>query len=430
MASLALSLVATAAGAPVVHQRLFSGGDGLADHNPNGTTFEASGLVNLKGVTLAFAAMGCPGTAKHSLVTCAPPLSSFGSSLVALRRSTDSAASWGPLLLVNTTVKSSKDTSSGAVPLVDEETGTLFVAWARGPRLKEPSPEGGLGFLDAWAAKSTDLGLSWSRPMNITPANLAASGHHVGLGAYGHGIQIKGGPHRGRLLLQFYGIVGGERGWFYYSDDHGASWQATAATKPARARGPDRKLSDCAEESLVELFPPAAPGTLMVACRKDGEMTVEQCGAGWNASHHCRTEGFSNTGGESWENFTAVPSLPDTPVKGGVARWEAKGALLFSNPDVTHPAYPSSNPENPIRDFLTIFASTNGGRSWPFKKLVWPYSCHSYSDVSVLPDGRIGALICTSNGTVGTAGSVTIAVAEGSDIIPAGGVRGTTGHGP
>jgi hypothetical protein len=83
--------------------------------------------------------------------------------------------------------------------------------------------------------------------------------------ADGHGIQIKEGLHRGRLLLQFYGTLhGAERGWFYYSDDHGSTWQVSSATEPVRGD----KLADCAEESLVELFPPAAPGELMVACRK------------------------------------------------------------------------------------------------------------------------------------------------------------------
>ena len=53
-------------GADVVVQHLFLGGDGLTADDPNGTTFEASGLVTVKGVVVAFAAMGCPGTAKHS----------------------------------------------------------------------------------------------------------------------------------------------------------------------------------------------------------------------------------------------------------------------------------------------------------------------------------------------------------------------------
>jgi len=85
----------------------------------------------------------------------------------------------------------------------------------------------------------------------------------------------------------------------------------------------------------VELFPPAPEGELMVACRHGGKMTAEQCGAEWNASMHCRVQAFSDTGGETWRDFTPVQSLPDTPVKGGVARWEAKNAILFSNPDTT-----------------------------------------------------------------------------------------------
>jgi hypothetical protein len=64
---------------------------------------------------------------------------------------------------------------------------------------------------------------------------------------------------------------------------------------------------------------------------------------------------------------------------------------------------------------VTIFASLDNGATWPHKKLVWPWSGHSYSDVNVLPDGRLAALICTANGTAGctvngtgcTAGSVT-----------------------
>ena len=64
----------TVGGADVVVQHLFLGGDGLTADDPNGTTFEASGLVTVKGVVVAFAAMGCPGTAKHS--SSAPPLPS------------------------------------------------------------------------------------------------------------------------------------------------------------------------------------------------------------------------------------------------------------------------------------------------------------------------------------------------------------------
>ena len=78
------------------------------------------------------------------------------------------------------------------------------------------------------------------------------------------------------------------------------------------------------------------------------------------------------------------------------------------------------------RNHLTVFASTDNGKTYPHKKLMWPWMCHSYSDVNVLPDGGIGALICTANGTAGCtvngtgcmAGSVTLTIAEAADIIP------------
>ncbi len=72
-------------------------------------------------------------------------------------------------------------------------------------------------------------GLTWSRPLNITPPDLLQHQHHVGLGSYGHGVQIRNGPHKGRLLVQYYGDVGGERAWLYYSDTHGSTWEVTGA---------------------------------------------------------------------------------------------------------------------------------------------------------------------------------------------------------
>jgi len=90
----------------VVVQHLFLGGDGLASGDINGTTFETSGLVTLRGVVFAFAAMSCPGRAKHSVTVCGAPLARYGTGAIALRRSADSARTWGPLLFINATVDS------------------------------------------------------------------------------------------------------------------------------------------------------------------------------------------------------------------------------------------------------------------------------------------------------------------------------------
>jgi hypothetical protein len=199
-----------------VVQHLFRSGDGLANHgSPNGTQFETSGLIAHRGVVLAFVAVGCQG--KHSGVICGQPLAGYGTSMIGLRRSTDSAKMWGPLIVINTSITSMWDESAGAVPVADNETGYLFVCWAR-----KSLPWAGKHKVaqDAWVAHSTDLGLSWSKPANITPS--VGPGHLVGLGSYGHGVQVRAGAHKGRLLVQFYGVGSGrERAWFYYSDDHG-----------------------------------------------------------------------------------------------------------------------------------------------------------------------------------------------------------------
>jgi hypothetical protein len=214
-----LPALALQAAAPVVVRHLFRGGDGLppasAGAGPNATTFEIAGLVSLHGVSLAFAAMSCPGQAKHSSVVCPGRLAGYGSQMIGLRRSTDSfrTDAWNGLLsVINTTVPggSQLDSTTGPVPVVDEETGTVFVTWARkAHRCTAPKTKGGIGICDVWAANSTDIGLSWSTPVNITPPGLAASHHHPGIGSYGHGVQIKGGRHKGRLLVQFYGTAAG-----------------------------------------------------------------------------------------------------------------------------------------------------------------------------------------------------------------------------
>jgi hypothetical protein len=235
-----LPLAHLQAGAPVVVQHLFRGGDGLppTSAGPNATTFEIAGLVSLHGVSLAFAAMSCPGQAKHSSAVCPGRLAGYGSQMIGLRRSTDSFSSdaWrSSLIVINTTVPggSQLDSTTGPVPVADHETGTLFVTWARkAHRCTAPKAarKGGLGICGVWAANSTDLGMSWGKPVNITPPDLTASHHRPGIGSYGHGVQIQQGRHKGRLLVQFYGSAAGEQAWFYYSDHHGAGpWEASGA---------------------------------------------------------------------------------------------------------------------------------------------------------------------------------------------------------
>lgn len=72
---------------------------------------------------------------------------------------------------------------------------------------------------------SDDDGKTWSDPMDLNPLLKKEWMHFWGCGP-GTGIQLKYGPHKGRLLMQTYCFNKHsiESPMFIYSDDHGATW--------------------------------------------------------------------------------------------------------------------------------------------------------------------------------------------------------------
>lgn len=73
---------------------------------------------------------------------------------------------------------------------------------------------------------SDDDGKTWSEPIDLNPLLKKEWMHFWGCGP-GTGIQLKYGPHKGRLLMQTYCFnkYSIESPMFIYSDDHGATWR-------------------------------------------------------------------------------------------------------------------------------------------------------------------------------------------------------------
>lgn len=69
--------------------------------------------------------------------------------------------------------------------------------------------------------QSTDCGVTWSAPRDIT--EMIGSDNRVAVFGSGEGIQLRRGAHAGRLV-----VPGGfQRPWgnrAFYSDDHGQTW--------------------------------------------------------------------------------------------------------------------------------------------------------------------------------------------------------------
>ena len=105
-------------------------------------------------------------------------------------------------------------------PVVDEDTGTIWLPFCRNNK-------------EVLITKSIDDGLTWSEPVNISNQVTRPEWTWVATGP-GVSIQLRRGPHKGRLVVpsDHYVMVDEQRiahSHMFYSDDHGETWQLGAA---------------------------------------------------------------------------------------------------------------------------------------------------------------------------------------------------------
>jgi sialidase-1 len=186
-----------------------------------------------------------------------------------------------------------------------------------------------------------------------------------------HGITLRHGKHKGRLIRpsRWYAGQNHRSKWpehytnAIYSDDGGKTWQASEPF-PAKGTG---------EATLAEL----SDGTLYYNSRRHWAEEGANPRRRWTAT--------STDGGHTWKNLTFCEVLPDGPQNtnygcmAGLTRLAVKGhdILIYSNCDS-----PSG------RDRGTVWASFDGGKTWPIKKLVYQ-GRHAYSSMT---SGRPGTI--------------------------------------
>jgi len=282
---------------------------------------------------------------------------------IVLKRSEDGGKTWGPLHRV---LKSTGDQEAytNVCPVADTVTGTIFFFVTLFPDggvdIREWEARKRYGVIRTIITKSTDDGITWSAPLDITEqiTDVTADiGKKTGPGA---GIQTSDG----RLVIP-YGL-GPElesRAMIVYSDDHGESWQAGGRTR-----------STSTETQVVEL----SDGSLRLDMRN--QRPEEQ-------PRHCRHYAVSRDGGMSWTEPVQAPELIDTASQGSILRhpFRHKGQdrdpILFANPASTF-----ANRVN-----MTVRMSYDDGNTWPVARTVHPGPC-AYCCLVSLPDGTVGLL--------------------------------------
>ncbi|MCS6851665.1 MAG: glycoside hydrolase, partial [Gemmataceae bacterium] len=300
-------------------------------------------LASPKGTLLAFCEGRKTSRADHGDVD------------LVLKRSHDGGKTWGPLQLVYEEGGTAKITIGNPCPVVDRETGTIWLPFTRDND-------------DVLVTHSRDDGQTWAKPVVIT-ASVKKPGWTWYATGPGIGIQLRHGAHRGRLLIpcDHRGPLEGERSATYshviYSDDHGQTWKLGGVVAPHTNECQVAELSD---------------GTLVINMRnywgRDGKEP---------AKGNRRAVALSRDGGLSWTDLRFDATLIEPVCQAGllgVAGPENQDWLIFSNPASTTQ-----------RHRLTLRLSRDGGRSWPHERVLEPGPA-AYSCLAELPGGDVGCL--------------------------------------
>lgn len=267
-----------------------------------------------------------------------------------LRRSTDGGKTWGKTQVV---WDDGTNTCGNPCPVVDAATGTIWLLLTHNlGKDTEAEIVGGTGdgSRTVWISKSTDDGVTWAKPVEITKDVKKPEWTWYATGP-GIGIQTKSG----RLVIPC--DSKSEKGkvresHVIFSDDRGATWKLGGVVGPG-----------CNESQVAELD----DGTLLLNMRSF-------------QGNNRRLIATSKDGGATFTKPVADPALIEPVCQASLIRVPGeKNTLLFSNPASTK------------REKMTVRLSRDGGKTWPVSRPLHDGPA-AYSCLAVLPDGRIACL--------------------------------------
>ena len=306
-----------------------------------------------------------------------------------LKRSSDGGHTWSRQQVVHEEGGSSEVTIGNPAPVVDQDTGVIWLPFCRDNDR-------------VLIAHSSDDGLTWAQPVDITDDVKEPDWTWYATGPV-NGIQLRHLPHKGRLVIPCDHRVGGaENPWNHagrshaiYSDDHGKSWQLSQATEFA--------MNEC---TVVE----RSDGTLLLNMRsyrgrnRRAVATSGDGGVTWSASRDdtkliepvCQGSMIRYT----WPDENQPDS--DGPDEHGQDQGQGEHESVAHGPDSDrhdndksgHPGKSRilfSNPDSKTRDHMTVRLSYDEGKSWPVSRLLHAGPA-AYSGLCKLPDQTIGNL--------------------------------------
>ncbi|WP_163163342.1 exo-alpha-sialidase [Arthrobacter sp. Alg241-R88] len=299
------------------------------------------------------------------------------------RRSTDGGRTWGPVQVIAAghvaDATGPKFGYSDPSYIHDAEAGKVFAFFV----YSKDQGFGGSQFgnndadrnvISSAVIESADGGITWSEPRLITDVTKpgtsktspVAGDVRSNFASSGEGIQLKYGPHKGRLIQQYAGDIRQADGtnriqaYSVYSDDHGATWQKGANVGDRMDENKTVELSD---------------GRVLLNSRD-------------NANQGYRKFAYSTDGGATYGAVTQDTELPDPANNGAIARMYPSAAQ--GSADAKKLIFTNSNSKT-ARENVSARISCDDGATWPGVRTIRP-GFSAYSTVSRLEDGKFGVL--------------------------------------
>jgi sialidase-1 len=360
--SLCLCVAVTAAGPFIEKLDLFQTGD-----DPAYKIYHIPGIVmTAKGTVLAW----CEARKKGG---------DWDDIHILLRRSTDDGKTWSaPKSIADVPGPKAKNPFSLRMKNVDPAAVTYNNPVLIAGRDGTVHMVFCLEYMRAFYQRSTDDGVSWSTPVEITGAfedfrksydwKVLATGPD-------HSIELR----TGRLIVPVW-LSTGTGGNAHrpsvtatiFSDDHGATWHAGDIAVPCT----DEWINPN-ETVAIEL----ADGRVMLNVRSESKA-------------HRRLVTVSKDGAAGWSTPKFDDALLEPICMAGIVRYSTKASggkdrILFSNPDNLDRADGKAEPgKNRDRKNVSVKLSYDEGQTWPVNKTIEP-GASMYSDIAVTHAGTI-----------------------------------------
>lgn len=308
----------------------------------------------------------------------------WGEIEIHMRRSTDGGKTWEAVKHIahsGTRVEGNphkkkggerEQTVNNPVAIVDRVTGAIEFLYC-------------INYLRCYSMRSTDDGVTWSEPVDITaafePLRKRYDWKVIATGP-GHGIQLS----CGRLVVPVW-IAYGKEGAHgpsavstLFSDDHGKTWQAGDIAVPNEGDY-------------------ASPNETMLATLSDGRVILV---ARSKSNKNRKIISTSLNGATEWTKPVFHDQLLEPVCMASIIAHPSKpGMLLFSNPHSLK--HDKDGKEIPAvwadRKNLCIKLSEDDGKTWPVNKVLEAGSA-AYSDLAVLSDGTVLCLYEKGNTVV------------------------------